>query len=258
MQQMRALCVHKDTNSKYLALLKHLGFALFIFLFFGVTAGWGQAQTMRNLPTFDNKKYHFGFLLSSNTSDFFFEYSNRVNFNDSLLGIENRRQSGFNLALLASWNITKNVSLRFVPGLSFQDRGLNYRFLQDDGTAEVILKRTESVFLDFPLLFKLRTNRVNNFAAYALVGGKFSRDMQSQKDVDNALGNEVVIKLNQIDYSIDAGGGIDFFLPFFKFSIEAKTAFGLPNLLIQEGNRFTAPLDKLRTRTFIFSICFEG
>jgi hypothetical protein len=145
-----------------------------------------------------------------------------------------------------------------VPGLSFQDRGLNYRFLQEDGTQEVILKRTESVFLDFPLLVKLRTNRVNNFAAYALIGGKLSRDMQSQKDVDNALGNEVVIKLNQIDYSIDAGGGIDFFLPFFKFSIEAKTAFGLPNLLIQEGNRFTAPLDKVRTRTFILSICFEG
>ena len=258
MQQICAFCVLRVTNQKPRVLLKHIGFSLLFFLFFGLTAGWGQSQTMRNLPSFDSKKYHFGFLLSSNTSDFFFEYRNRENFNDSLLGIDNRRQSGFNLALLASWNITKNVSLRFVPGLSFQDRGLNYRFLQEDGTQEVILKRTESVFLDFPLLFKLRTNRVNNFAAYALIGGKLSRDMQSQKDVDNALGNEVVIKLSQLDYSIDAGGGIDFFLPFFKFSIEAKTAFGLPNLLIQEGNRFTAPLDQLRSRTFILSLCFEG
>lgn len=217
-----------------------------------------QAPRMRNLQSFDDKKYHFGFLLSSNTSDFFFQYRNQETFADSLLGIENRRQAGFNLALLASANFTKNISLRFIPGLSFQDRGLNYRFLDDDGTTETILKRTESVFLDFPLLLKLRTNRVNNFAAYALIGAKYSRDMQTQEDVDQALGNETIIKLQKNDYSIDAGGGFDFFLPFFKFSIEAKTAFGLPNMLIQEETRFSAPIDRLRTRTFIISICFEG
>ncbi len=217
-----------------------------------------QSPRMRNLASFDNKKYHFGFLLSANTSDFFFEYSDRSTFADSLLGIENRRQSGFNLALLASYNITRNVRLRFVPGLSFQDRGLNYRFVEEDGTTETILRRTESVYLDFPLLLKLRTNRVNNFAAYALIGGKVSRDMQSQEEVDQSLGNETILKLQRMDYSIDAGGGFDFFLPFFKFSIEMKTAFGIPNVLIQEATRFSSPIESLRTRTFIVSICFEG
>lgn len=234
--------------------------ALYIVVVFVMSSMAGQAQklSMRNLPSFDMKKYHFGFLLSTNTSDFFFEYRNPESFADSLLGVENRRQQGFNLALLASWDVTKNFRIRFIPGLSFQDRGLNYRFLQEDGTPEVILKRTESVFLDFPILFKFRTNRVGNFAAYALIGAKYSRDMQSQKDVDNNLGNDVIIRLNQTDYSIDAGGGLDFFLPFFKFSIEAKTAFGLPNMLIQEESRFSAPIESLRTRTFILSICFEG
>jgi hypothetical protein len=235
---------------------RHLLVVLFLFGFVVQLAA--QSPRMRNLPTFDMKKYHFGFLLSANTSDFFFEYSDRTTFADSLLGIENRRQSGFNLALLASYNITKNVSVRFIPGLSFQDRGLNYRFLEEDGTTETLLRRTESVYLDFPLLLKLRTNRVNNFAAYALVGGKVSRDMQTQEDVDQALGNETILKLQRMDYSIDAGGGFDFFLPFFKFSIEMKTAFGMPNVLIQEDTRFSSPLEQLRTRTFILSICFEG
>lgn len=213
---------------------------------------------MKNLPNFDYKKYHFGFLLSTNTSDFYLDYSPRENFADSLLGISNQRQQGFNLALLASWDLTPNIRLRFIPGLSFQDRGLNYRFRLQDGTTETILKRTESVFLDFPLLLKLRTNRVNNLAAYALIGGKYSRDMQSQEDTDNQIADELVIRLNRTDYSLDFGGGIDFFLPYFKFSIEMKTAFGLPNMLIQEGNRFTAPIESLRTRTFVFSLCFEG
>lgn len=223
------------------------------------SAAHGQKLNMKNLPNFDYKKYHFGFLLSTNVSDFYFDYrEDSFSAQDSLLGISNQRQQGFNLALLASWDITPNIHLRFIPGLSFQDRGLNYRFLTADGTPESILKRTESVFLDFPLLLKLRTNRVNNMAAYALVGGKYSRDMQSQEDVDNAVADELVIKLNRTDYSLDFGGGIDFFLPYFKFSIEMKTAIGLPNLLIQEETRFTAPIESLRTRTFIFSLCFEG
>lgn len=230
---------------------------LFIVLCIGSSVVFGQARP-KNLASFDYKKYHFGFLLSTNVSDFFFEYQPDFTFADSLLGIENQRQSGFNLALLASWDATPNFHLRFIPGLSFQDRGLNYRFLEADGTSEVTLKRTESVYLDFPLLVKLRTNRVGNVAAYALIGGKYSMDLQSQKDVNQAIGNDVILKLKDADYSIDAGGGIDFFLPFFKFSIEMKTAFGLPNVLIQEDSQFSAPINSLRTRTFIFSLCFEG
>ena len=101
---------------------------------------------MTNLPSFDRKKIHFGFLLSGNTSDFRIKMKPDFSFADSLLAIENVPQSGFNLALLASLDMTKNLRLRFVPGLSFQDRGLNYKFLDPDGATETILRRTESVF----------------------------------------------------------------------------------------------------------------
>jgi hypothetical protein len=217
----------------------------------------GQIK-QRNLPEFDYKKYHFGFLLSVNNSDFYFDYKPDYTFSDSLYGIDNQKQQGFNLALLASYNLTPNIRFRFIPGLSFQDRGLNYRFLAADGTQESQLKRTESVYLDFPILLKLRTNRVNNFAAYALIGGKYSKDMQSQKDVNNALSADVIIKLKDTDYSLDVGGGFDFFLPFFKLSLEMKVANGFPNVLIQENTIYSNPIEKLRTRAVIFSVCFEG
>lgn len=212
----------------------------------------------KNLETFDYKKYHFGFLLSYNTADFFINYKPDFTFSDSLLGIDNVQQSGFNLALLASYNATKNIRIRFIPGLSFQDRGLNFRFLDSEGKTELLLKRTESVYLDFPIMLKLRTNRVRNFAAYAIVGGKYSIDMQSQKDVNNASAADKIIKLVDTDYSLDAGGGVDFFLPYFKFAIEMKTAFGFPNVLIQENTRFSSPIEALKTRTVIVSLTFEG
>jgi hypothetical protein len=217
-----------------------------------------QVNARENLSSFDSRMYHFGFLLSANSSSFFIDYKPDFTFSDSLLGIENVPQAGFNLALLASFNPIKNVNLRFVPGLSFQDRGLNYTFLTDGGKVETFLKRTESVWLQFPVMLKLRTNRVGNFAAYGLIGGGYGIDMQSQKDVDEAVAGKIVVKLQKTDLTLDAGGGFDFFLPYFKFGIELKTGFGMKDVLIQEGNQFTDPISRLRTRTFVFSLCFEG
>lgn len=211
-----------------------------------------------NLGSFDSRYYHFGFLLSGNQSSFYIDYKPDFTFSDSLLGIDNVPQSGFNLALLASLNPVKNINLRFIPGLSFQDRGLNYTFLEADGKAKTYLKRTESVWLQFPLMLKLRTNRVGNFAAYAVMGGCYGIDMQSQKDVNEQVAGKIILKLEKTDVTIDAGGGCDFFLPYFKFGLEMKTCFGMKDLLIQDGNQFTDPISKLRTRTFVISMSFEG
>jgi len=227
---------------------------------FCLTTSLAFAQKMgsSNLQQFDRKQYHFGFLLSANTSSFFIDYKPDFDFNDSLYRIDNVPQSGFNLALLASYNLTKNVNFRFIPGLSFQDRGLEYTFLRESGKTETELKIVQSVWLEFPVMIKLRTNRVGNFAAYALIGGKYSIDMQSQKDVNNAVASDIVIKLNDRDYTIDAGAGFDFFLPYFKFAVEFKTAFGLTNVLFDEDQIYSNPIERLRTRTFVISFSFEG
>lgn len=222
--------------------------------------GWGmQAQTAKqNLAKFDYRPYHFGFLLSGNTSSFNFSLRPDFTFADSLLSVENNSLSGFNLALLASVNVNPIVHVRFIPGLSFQDRGLLFRFRGVDGATEQINVRTESVYLDFPLLIKLRTERIGNFAPYALIGGKLSRDMQSQEDVNQSLQDGYILKLAKGNSSIDVGAGADFFLPFFKFSVEMKTEFGMRNVLIQDDTPFSAAFDQLRTRSFIISFTFEG
>lgn len=232
-------------------------FAAVCFALISSTVG-AQSLTPANLQGFDYRGFHFGFLLGLNTSDFFIELKPDYDFENRLLSIDNASQSGFNLALLASADLTPNFHLRFIPGLSFQDRGLNYRFLTDEGKIEPILKRTESVYLDLPLAWKFRTNRINNFAAYALIGGRYSVDMQSQKDVDNQSADEKILKLSKTDYGIDAGGGVDFFLPYFKFGIEVKVATGLKNVLIPEDTRFATPIESLRNRSVVVSFTFEG
>jgi hypothetical protein len=211
-----------------------------------------------NLPNFDLHPIHFGFLLSYNTSDFFMTLKPGAPFTDSVLVVDHVKQPGFNLGIVSSFNMTPNVSVRFIPSLSFQERQLQYQFRRSNGKTALFTKPVESTYLEFPLLLKLRSDRINNFAVYLVAGGKYSIDMASKKDVNQSLDEEVVIKLTKNDYSAEVGGGVDMFLPYFKFGLELKMGIGIPNVLIDDGTRFSTPIESLRTKTFMFSFTFEG
>lgn len=211
-----------------------------------------------NLPNFDLRTFHFGFLLSYNTSDFYMKLAPQAPFADSVLSIAHERQPGFNLGIVSSLNVNKNFSLRFIPTLSFQDRVLRYTFRSGTGAQQIFEKPVESTYLEFPLLLKFRSDRINNFAVYLIAGGKFSIDMASQKDVDNTIDEDVVVKLNKYDYSAEVGGGFDMFLPYFKFGFELKHSIGIPNLLIDDGTRFSTPIESLRSKTWVLTFTFEG
>lgn len=238
---------------------RNLGKALLVTALLGL-AGSAYAQKIKteNQPNFDLHVFHFGFMLSYNTSDFFMKLKPTAPFADSLLVLDHVKQPGFNLGIVSSFNMTPNLSLRFLPSLSFQDRQLKYSFLKSDGKTTVFLKPVESTYLEFPLLLKLRSDRINNFAVYLIAGGKYSMDMASQKDVNQAIDDEIVIKLRRTDHSAEIGGGVDMFLPYFKFGLELKMGVGIPNLLIDDNTRFSSPIESLRSKTYMFTFTFEG
>ena len=221
-------------------------------------AAGAQNVSTTNLPRFDRKPYHFGFALGFNTADFYVDRYTNTNFQDSLLSVNTDNQPGFNLGIITSLNFNKNISIRFLPTLSFQERALNYVFYAGGDSTTAFTKRVESTFIEFPINFKFRTNRVGNFAAYALTGAKYSIDMQSQKDVKNILLEDLIVKTVSNDFALEFGGGMDFFLTYFKFGIELKMAVGMPNLLVPDGTQFSDPIRSLRSRTFMISFTFEG
>ena len=224
-----------------------------------------QAQIGRkNLPSFDDRPYHFGFILSGNQSDF--DYALVDNDSSTFKSVFNTPRPGFNLHLMGSYTLSRHWRVRFAPGLSFQDRVLTYTFKSESSTGSDLTddRATEAVYLDVPVYLKWRTDRVNNVAAYALIGSKYSRDFQSQENSnvvrgnDNELVEADILRLKRGNLSADFGGGLDFFLPYFKFSIQMKTELGLRNVLVPDISKFASPLEYLRTRSFVVSFCFEG
>jgi hypothetical protein len=210
----------------------------------------------KNYPTFDYKHVHFGFALGVNTSDFRYTLNSDTSFTDSITNINVRRQPGFNLGIISSWDIHETVHLRFVPSLSFQERLFTYSYW-DKGEISTRENRLESTYLDFPLMLKLRTKRINNFAAYALGGFQYSLDLASQEDVDQSLG-EPIVKIQKHDWQYQVGGGFDFWLPYFKFGLELKISNGIKNVTINDGSFFMDPIASLRSKVWWFSLTFEG
>jgi hypothetical protein len=213
-----------------------------------------------NLGGFDTRNYHFGVQLSVNSADFYMDRRFDPMFQDSLISLQNISQPGFNIAIIGSLHFNKNWSLRIIPGISPKERKISYNYLESDGSTLTYDKIVSSFYIDVPLLLKYRTDRINNFAAYVIAGGQLSRDMASQEKVKNELASleDQVIKIERLDYLINAGGGFDFFLPYFKFGLEVKMVYGLKNLLIQDNTQFSTPIESLKSRNFILSFTFEG
>ncbi|CAG5080412.1 type IX secretion/gliding motility protein PorT/SprT [Parvicella tangerina] len=239
---------------------------LVILLLSVVVSGFSQRKRkpsrvpIENLQNFDKQRFHFGFILGYNSADFFVDIKPNTFQSDSLINLLVQKKPGFNLGIVTSWDWSPMFKLRFLPTLSFQERSMDYNFYSEPDTNTYWKKSVQSTYLDFPLLLKMRTQRINNFAAYVVGGGRFGIDMQSNNKVDNdnASPSDQVIKLTRPDYGIEVGGGFDFFLQYFKFGIELKMGMGLKNILIQENTIFTTPIESIRSKVWTVSLTFEG
>ena len=112
--------------------------------------------------------------------------------------------------------------------------------------------------LDFPILLKYRSARLNNFAAYLIAGAKYSIDLASNEDVRNEDIPESIVKLKRSTTSAEVGVGTDFFLPYFKFAIELKMSYGLQDVLIKDDTELSNPIEKIVPKMFFITFLFEG
>jgi hypothetical protein len=215
-----------------------------------------------NRPAYYSQRTNFGFYLGINRTNFQITPVNNWEAiaGDSLKTILSSPSTGFNLGIVSELRLHEYVTLRFIPDIAFGQRNLEYHFAGQD-TFDIV-KKVESTFLDFPLDAKIRSKRFGNFAAYMLGGGKYTLDLASQKDVNNnglPLADQVV-KLAKNDWAVEAGAGVDFFLPYFKFGIELKASLGVRNMLVHDPNPsvLSTTIDSLHSKVFLISFTFEG
>ncbi len=229
----------------------------FIALFTSVSS---FAQTEMFLEEHDRKPYYFGISLGFNRA--FFHTSLDPAFlaqePDSIFTAESLNSSGFHLGLSATAKLSQRFELRFNPQLIFLDRIIEYKLNPEypnlDG--QLIDKKVESVITTFPLQVKFLSDRIGNFRMYMLGGGKVDLDLASNAKARKA---EDMIKIERMDYGIEAGVGFNFYHKSFILSPEIKISNGLRNLHSRnESLNYSRVLGDIHSRMVMFTIHLEG
>lgn len=210
-----------------------------------------------NLLKYDNQLFHFGFLIGYNQFDFTIRSKSDLSEYDSLMVVNTTAMSGFNLGIVTNLRLGKYFDLRFIPGLSFGDRIVNYTILYPDQSRLVTKKNIESVYMDLPLLIKFKTSRMHNVRAFVIAGAQYSLDLISAAKKQNNNPHEIMLKLYPHDVQAQVGVGLDFYCTYFKFTTEFKMSFGLMNLLVTENNMYATSVQSLKSKMMQISFIFE-
>jgi len=216
----------------------------------------GQKQKPKNESWYDEKLIHFGFSIGFNTMDFNITPDQSYLQVDSLFPEVSILNPGINIQIVTNLRPAKYFDIRFLPGVSFGQRVVRYY------KNEVIYndyQRLESSFLEFPLLLKFKGDRLNNVRPYVIGGLNFRYDLAGKKEFDED--KQVYIRLKRPDLYYELGTGLDFYLPYFKLSVELKMSTGIRNVLVNDPYQghpeYLNAIDKMKSQIWILAFHFE-
>jgi hypothetical protein len=206
-----------------------------------------------NYDAFNKKYYYFGITLGYNSSNYRIVQDRSFIMNDSVRVLESAPGPGFNLGVVANLKFGENFDLRFnLPTLSFAERRLEYTM----ATKEVQYRKIESVFIDFPILFRYKSKPYHDIRAFVVAGVKYSLDLASNSRARQA---EDLVRITKSDFLVEYGVGLQFFFPYFILSPEIKFSHGLTNIHERNpGLIYSNVIDKLFSNGFTISLHFEG
>jgi hypothetical protein len=228
---------------------------LFSFLF-GTVSLYGQKQKPKNFSWFDDKAIHFGFSIGFNTMDFNVTPSLANMQHDSLYPAVSKLNPGINIQIVTNLRLNSFMDLRFLPGVSFGER--NVRFYKQ--TVLVNEKqRLESSFLEFPLSLKFKGSRLNNIRPYLIGGLNFRYDLAGKKEYDED--KPIYLRIRRSDLYYEFGPGMDFYLPYFKLSVELKVSTGIRDVLVHDPANLhpelSRAIERMRSQIWIIAFHFE-
>ena len=231
-------------------------YLIFLSLFFLTINSSAQRNNLKieNLQNFDQKKIHFGYYIGFNNYNYKLDY--KINPEKrTLIG----DQIGINVGLIGDLKLSKNLNLRFEPGLYTNKSEIVFynreKFTKNSDT----LRSIKSTYIHFPLLIKYSDKRYNNIKPYVLGGLSTSFNLSGNQNSpeDN---NNGVFRLKTNTFYYELGFGIDFYLRYFKFSPSIRGVFSLKNEIVPDldpNSPWTGNIDKMSTRAIFINFSFH-
>lgn len=217
---------------------------------------YGQKQKPKNESWYDEKVLHFGFSLGFNAMDLNITPSQSFLDSTGLYPEVSILNPGINIQIVTDLRPSRYMDIRFLPGVSFGQRVVRY---YKDGVLYNDQQKLESSFLEFPLLLKLKGDRLNNVRPYVITGLNYRYDLAAKKEFDED--KPVYIRLKRPDLYYEMGAGMDFYLTYFKLSIELKMSNGFSDILVKDAPpghaEFYNAIEKMKSQIWVLSFHFE-
>lgn len=221
------------------AILKITTGCLFAIIFSSfATAQRYKPSSAINYSRVDNAVLHYGYSVGFGVFDYRItnvQYGGSTGFLAEPVSFS----PAFRLGIIGEWNITNHVSLRSIPGLYFGKRTITFVRDSKKESTENVLNRAvypkridaelKSVYADVPLLFKYRGVRINNYNFYLIAGASYHMDLTPHKEIKPE--NNEIIRTKRHDIALELGGGMDFYLQYFKLGVELRISIGLIDVM---------------------------
>lgn len=210
----------------------------------------GKAQF--NYHEMGKKSIYFGIALGGNVGDFKLIHTKQMAVNDSIRYFRSKIGPGFNLGIIANYQFHRYFDLRFIPTLSFSDKAIEY----EDLNHNIQKKTLSSIYLDFPLQIRFKSDPIKDFRIYVIAGVRYDYDLASNVKSRKA---DDIIRLNRHDAAAEYGIGFMIYFPYFILSPEFKVSHGFINVHAPSpGLIYSRVIERMYSRTFTFTINLEG
>jgi hypothetical protein len=208
-----------------------------------------------------SRNIHFGFALGLNAFDFSqMQNSERTVFipsvgNVILYADLIQIKPGFSINAIADYRLVTNLDIRFIPGIFFGQRQLNFH--RKDTKGFIMSMPIASNYLEFPVIIKYSADRYTNFRPYVLTG------LNTRVNLSNTINmqSERYIELKQFEPFAEIGFGFDFYFDYFRMGLEFKLSTGLINCLGEteapQYEYYRQSLNSIHSNTIGFTISFE-
>jgi len=224
--------------------MRKILFAILL-LAFGIGV-FGQKSKPMNLTTFDSMEAHLGYSVGINWMSYTLVPNNGMD-------LSIKQYPGININLVTNIRLAQYLDLRILPGIQFGQRDL---FIKDNNTSEEWDAQIESVYIDFPILLKYSSQRVNNYAPYLIAGINPRFDLTGG-EIEDWRSAQRLVKV--FDFFPEIGVGIDFYLANVKMATELKFSIGLRNTFFPpppeaDYELYGRAIDQMLSRMVIFAI----
>jgi len=228
----------------------------FLALLSACGTSFAQKEKPKNVSWYDDKTLHFGFCIGFNVMDFNITPSQQYLQSDSLYPEVALLNPGINIQIVTDFRPAEHFDIRFLPGVAFGQR--NVRFYKNR-VLENEQQRLESSFLEFPLLLKYKGERLNNVRPYIIGGINYRYDLAGKKEYDDE--KPVYLRIRRSDLYYEIGPGLDFYLPYFKLSVELKMSTGMRDVLVHEPApgypQYARAIERMKSQIWVLSFHFE-